>query len=84
MLHIRRGSTRQSEKDYIAQENLLVYTANVRDPDSSSSQGGNNVDCAEVAVTAGPQGLQALLLLGVKLNEPVLMDGPFVQSSQGE
>jgi redox-sensitive bicupin YhaK (pirin superfamily) len=75
-LYIRRGSCvniNASDKSIIDVKlcNLMTFTASeISSPESN------------VVIEAGSTGLEALFLVGQKLNEPVITNGPLVQADE--
>lgn len=63
------------------QESLLSYTPPTAHPDDANF---SDTRTCELEIRAGRNGLDALVLVGEKLNEPVHWQGPFVQADEGE
>lgn len=90
LVYVRRGSlllgdnARPGTPQEVHQETLLSYSAPIPITRSGTPPGNARPSTSTLELSAGKNGLDALVLVGEKLNEPVHWQGPLVQADQGE
>lgn len=82
VVYVRRGSVLLESGESARQGSLLVFDR----PQASSPEDlfPRASQEAQYHITAGSDGLDALVMVGEPLNEPVIWQGPFVQADQRE